>query len=97
MKFGKGFAVALLGLFLAQYKTAAAAEKLIADYGGHAGFQSATWIGKDLRIFEKHGLDVEVVMITGAARSVAALHGWQPHTSPPDLRRGRSFAAVARL
>ena len=35
-----------------------AAEKLIADYGGHAGFQSATWVGRDLRIFEKHGLDV---------------------------------------
>ncbi len=79
MKFGKGFAVALLGLFLAQYKTAAAAEKLIADYGGHAGFQSATWIGKDLKIFEKHGLDVEVIMITGAARSVAALLGNSTH------------------
>jgi NitT/TauT family transport system substrate-binding protein len=56
-----------------------AAEKLIADYGGHAGFQSATWIGKDLKIFEKHGLDVEVIMITGAARSVAALLGNSTH------------------
>jgi len=52
-----------------------AAEKLIADYGGHAGFQSATWVGRDLGIFAKHGLDVEIVMITGAARSVAALLG----------------------
>jgi NitT/TauT family transport system substrate-binding protein len=52
-----------------------AAEKLIADYGGHAGFQSATWVAKDLKIFDKHGLDVEVIMITGAARSVAALLG----------------------
>jgi NitT/TauT family transport system substrate-binding protein len=52
-----------------------AAEKLVADYGGHAGFQSAMWVAKDLRIFEKHGLDVEVIMITGSARSVAALFG----------------------
>src|SRR5258705_5853045 len=52
-----------------------AAEKLIADYGGHAGFQSAVWVAKDLRIFEKYGLDVEVIMITGSARSVAALLG----------------------
>ncbi|MBI2227910.1 MAG: ABC transporter substrate-binding protein [Deltaproteobacteria bacterium] len=52
-----------------------AAEKLIADYGGHAGFQSAMWVAKDLKIFEKHGLDVEVIMITGSARSVAALFG----------------------
>ena len=58
-----------------------AAEKLIADYGGHAGFQSATWIGRDLKIFEKHGLDVEIIMITGAARSVAALLGNSTHFS----------------
>jgi ABC-type nitrate/sulfonate/bicarbonate transport system substrate-binding protein len=57
------------------------AEKLIADYGGHAGFQSATWVAKDLKIFEKYGLDVEVIMITGAARSVAALLGNSTHFS----------------
>jgi NitT/TauT family transport system substrate-binding protein len=56
-------------------------EKLVADYGGHAGFQSATWVAKDLRIFEKYGLDVEVIMITGAARSVAALLGNSTHFS----------------
>lgn len=52
-----------------------AADKLVADYGGHAGFQSAVWVAKDLKIFDKHGLDVEVIMITGSARSVAALLG----------------------
>ena len=52
-----------------------AADKLIADYGGHAGFQSALWVAKDLKIFDKYGLDVEVIMITGSARSVAALLG----------------------
>jgi NitT/TauT family transport system substrate-binding protein len=52
-----------------------AADKLVADYGGHAGFQSAMWIAKDLKIFDKYGLDVEVIMITGSARSVAALMG----------------------
>jgi len=51
------------------------AEKLIADYGGHAGFQSAMWVAKDHKIFDKYGLDVEVIMITGSARSVAALMG----------------------
>jgi NitT/TauT family transport system substrate-binding protein len=61
--------------------TVCAAEKLIADYGGHAGFQSATWVAKDLRVFEKHGLDVEIIMITGAARSVAALLGNSTHFS----------------
>ncbi|HEU4340695.1 MAG TPA: ABC transporter substrate-binding protein [Candidatus Binatia bacterium] len=56
-----------------------AADKIIADYGGHAGFQSATWVAKDLKIFDKHGLDVDIIMITGAARSVAALLGNSTH------------------
>ena len=70
-----------------------AAEKLIADYGGHAGFQSATWIGKDLKIFEKHGLDVEIIMITGAARSVAALLGNSTHFATGSVT-GALAAAV---
>lgn len=52
-----------------------AADKVIADYGGHAGFQSAVWVAKDHKIFDKYGLDAEVIMITGSARSVAALMG----------------------
>ncbi|HEX6438693.1 MAG TPA: ABC transporter substrate-binding protein [Candidatus Binatia bacterium] len=52
-----------------------AADKLVADYGGLSGFQSTVWVGKDLKIFDKHGLDVDVIMINGSARSVAALLG----------------------
>ncbi|MEA2658576.1 MAG: NitT/TauT family transport system substrate-binding protein, partial [Candidatus Binatota bacterium] len=55
------------------------AEKLIADYGGHSGFQSAVWVAKDFNLFQKHGLDAEVIMITGSARSVAALLGGSIH------------------
>jgi NitT/TauT family transport system substrate-binding protein len=74
--------MAFLGVFLClAVRAVHGAEKLIADYGGHAGFQSATWVGRDLGIFAKHGLDVEIVMITGAARSVAALLGNSTHFS----------------
>ena len=73
MKSGNAFLLASV-LFLLS-TGAASAQKIIADYGGHAGFQSASWVGRDLKIFEKHGLDVEIIMITGAARSVAALLG----------------------
>src|SRR5262245_50105482 len=72
------FTLALLCFWATNVK---AAEKLVADYGGHAGFQSATWVAKDLKIFDKYGLDVEVIMITGAARSVAALLGNSTHFS----------------
>jgi len=57
------------------YSPVGAAEKLIIDYGGHAGFQSAVWVAKDLKIFDKYGIDAEVIMITGSSRSVAALLG----------------------
>lgn len=65
----------LLLLLVFCSSTLHAADKIVADYGGHAGFQSALWVAKDLKIFDKYGLDVEVIMITGSARSVAALLG----------------------
>jgi NitT/TauT family transport system substrate-binding protein len=75
MKSRKGVFLGLLWLFYGALEPLSAAEKLIADYGGHSGFQSAVWVAKDFKLFEKHGLDVEVIMITGSARSVAALMG----------------------
>src|SRR5918999_1284461 len=60
-------------LLLAFVGRAHAADKVVADFGGLSGFQSATWIAKDLRIFHRYGLDVELVMITGGALSVATL------------------------
>ena len=79
MKLRRLLIIFLMTFLCRMNSSAYAADKLIADYGGHAGFQSATWVGRDLRIFEKHGLDVEIVMITGAARSVAALLGNSTH------------------
>jgi NitT/TauT family transport system substrate-binding protein len=64
----------IAGLLFSRAKVEAA-DKLVADYGGQSGFQSAVWVAKDLKIFDKHGLDVEVIMITGSARSIAALIG----------------------
>ncbi len=52
---------------------AKAADKIVVDYGGLSGFQSTVWVAKDLKIFDKHGFDAEVIMITGGARSVATL------------------------
>ena len=65
-------ALALMSMLISSPQ---AAEKLVADYGGLSGFQSTVWVAKDLKIFDKHGLDVDVIMINGSARSVAALLG----------------------
>lgn len=67
----KIFALALL-LWLSSAHVEAA-DKIVADFGGFGGFQGTTWVAKDLNIFDKHGLDVDLVMITGGSRSVAAL------------------------
>jgi NitT/TauT family transport system substrate-binding protein len=63
----------ILSFVLIQPFAVNAAEKLVADFGGVSGFQSASWVAKDLKLFDKYGLNVDLVMITGGARSVAAL------------------------
>jgi NitT/TauT family transport system substrate-binding protein len=50
-----------------------AADKIVVDYGGLSGFQSTVWVAKDLKIFDKYGIDADVLMITGGSRSVATL------------------------
>jgi NitT/TauT family transport system substrate-binding protein len=66
---------ALTALMLALVAGSDAADKIVADFGGLGAFQSTTWVAKDLQIFDKYGLNVDLVMITGGARSVGALLG----------------------
>lgn len=66
------FVCALL-LSLCMTSAAGAADKIVVDYGGLSGFQSTVWVAEDLKIFDKHGIDADVIMITGGSRSVAAL------------------------
>ena len=95
-----GVRVVLIAILLCLTSSrAGAADKLVADYGGHAGFQSAMWVAKDLRIFDKYGLDVEVIMITG-------VHGPSPRSwetarisrlaPPPDRWRPPSGDRTSR-
>jgi ABC-type nitrate/sulfonate/bicarbonate transport system substrate-binding protein len=63
----------LLILACRVYSSAYAVDKIVVDYGGVSGFQGASWVAKDLKIFDKYGLDADVIMITGGARSVATL------------------------
>lgn len=69
------YALAFLFFISTLTFSAHAADRVAADFGGLSGFQSASWVAKDVKIFEKYGLDVDLVMITGGARSMAALLG----------------------
>ena len=93
----------LLSLLCLLKSDARAADKVIVDYGGVSGFQSTTWVAKDLKIFDKHGFDAETIMITGGARSVAALlsgstqfatgSGPRPSSPPRGVPISRIIAA----
>ena len=56
-----------------------AQQKVVIGYDGHAGFQGVVWAAKDLRLFEKHGLTGELVLIPGSARGMAALISESTH------------------
>lgn len=52
---------------------ARADDKVVVAYDGYAGFQGPVWSVRDLDLFKKNGLDGTLVLITGAARGMAAL------------------------
>jgi ABC-type nitrate/sulfonate/bicarbonate transport system substrate-binding protein len=44
-------------------KQAASAEKMIVCYGSLGGTHAPLWLAKEARLFDKHGLDVNLVYI----------------------------------
>lgn len=82
--------------------SAAALEKLNASYGAISGSMAQTWVAKEAKLFEKHGLDVNLVYISGGPRSIMALIGgsvqFVNHSGMPALeayQRGADTALIA--
>jgi len=48
-------------------------EPLVVSYAGITGGRGPLWIAKELRLFEKHGLDARLVHITAGTTSINAL------------------------
>lgn len=57
-------------LFAAQ---SAVSAKISAAYGGELGYQAPLWVAKDLKLFAKRGIEIEMIRIAGGSRSNAAL------------------------
>jgi len=72
MKLGAWFFLAV-ALFVFAPAVAPADERVVAAYDGFAGFQGPIWATRELDLFKKHGLNGDLVLITGAARGMAAL------------------------
>src|ERR1044071_9467556 len=52
-----------------------AAEKINASYGAISGSMAPIWVAKEARLFEKYGLDLNLVYIPGGPRSFMSLIG----------------------
>lgn len=82
--------------------SALAAEKINASYGAISGSMAPIWIAKEARLFEKQGLDLNLVYISGGPRSIMSLLGgsiqFVNHSGMPALeayQRGADTAMIA--
>lgn len=82
--------------------TASAAEKINASYGAITGSMAPIWVAKEARLFEKQGLDLNLVYISGGPRSIMSLLGgsiqFVNHSGMPPLeayQRGADTAMIA--
>lgn len=60
-----------IGLAVTQFSEAQ--DKLVASYPAAGGTQGTLWAAKDLGIFDKYGLNVDVILVPGSARGIQAL------------------------
>jgi NitT/TauT family transport system substrate-binding protein len=81
---------------------AATLEKVNASYGAISGSMAPIWVAKEARLFEKHGLDLNLVYISGGPRSIMSLLGgsvqFVNHSGMPALeayQRGADTALIA--
>lgn len=93
------FTALLLGAFPGG---ATALDKINASYGAISGSMAQTWIAKEAKLFDKHGLDVNLVYISGGPRSIMSLIGgsiqFVNHSGMPALeayQRGADTALIA--
>ena len=80
----------------------AALDKINVSYGAISGSMAQTWVAKEAKLFEKHGLDVNLVYISGGPRSIMSLIGgsvqFVNHSGMPALeayQRGADTALIA--
>ena len=103
MKYLASIVIALaLVTSIARPMHAAALDKINVSYGAISGSMAQTWVAKEARLFDKHGLDVNLVYISGGPRSIMALIGgsvqFVNHSGMPALeayQRGADTALIA--
>jgi ABC-type nitrate/sulfonate/bicarbonate transport system substrate-binding protein len=62
-----------------------AQETHYVSYGGTAGFQATVWAMKDLGVFDKYGLNGDVVLVGGSARQIQGVLGGSTDFAQVDI------------
>lgn len=77
------FAVVFLSVFLlnAASSSVLAQQRHLHSSAGVGSNQIPMYVAKDLGLFEKYGLNVELIVITGGARGLQALFGGSTHSA----------------
>src|SRR5688572_22822103 len=77
-------------------------ERVNASYGAISGSMAPIWVAKEARLFDKQGLDLNLVYISGGPRSIMSLIGgsvqFVNHSGMPALeayQRGADTAMIA--
>ena len=104
------FATNLVGVILVTLSifvstSVPAQEKAIVSYDGTAGFNGPIWAAQDLHLFETHRLKTDLILVSGAARAMAALisdsiqfaQGSATAAIPVQLRGGEVVIIAAAL
>ena len=71
-------------LLLTTESVAVAQIRFIHSHSGTSSSQGAIWAAKDLGLFEKYGLNVDLVFISGGARGMQALLGGSTQAADSD-------------
>src|SRR3989338_4051311 len=78
--------------------------RFIHSHSGTSSSQLTVWAAKDLNLFAKYRLDVDLVFISGGARGMQALIGGSTHSADSDgvapihpILRGGDAVIVAGL
>jgi ABC-type nitrate/sulfonate/bicarbonate transport system substrate-binding protein len=104
------FAAYLVGVILLTLRifvstSVPAQEKAIVSYDGTAGFNGPIWAAQDLHLFETYRLKTDLILVSGAARAMAALisdsiqfaQGSATAAIPVQLRGGDVVIIAAAL
>ena|ERR1043166_101744 len=91
-------------LLLMSEANLAAQTKFLHSHSGTSSTQGAVWAAKDLGLFDKYGLSVDLVFIPGGARGMQALLGGSTQAADSDgvapinvIQRGGDAVIVAGL